>query len=72
MHFECPAQCEVERHTEEPAEPEDSEAESAGAGPAAELEPEGAVGGERRFSFELDKWEAPEEAGGAFGGAREP
>ena len=78
VHFECPAQCEVERHTDEPPEPEQEQAEAegaaaAGAGAAAEPEPEGAVGGERRFSFELDKWEPPEDGGGGlFGGQAEP
>ena len=73
VHFECPAQCEVERHTtdeetpEPSAEPEHSEED-------AEPEvAEGAEGGERRFSFELDKWGSGEEEGGrAYGGGGEP
>ena len=68
----------MERHTDEAPEPEPESEEPEGAGAAAaepELQPEGAVGGavggERRFSFELDKWEPPEDEG-AYGGGGEP
>ncbi|XP_043193007.1 BTB/POZ domain-containing protein 9-like [Amphibalanus amphitrite] len=72
VHFECPAQCEVERHTDDPPVPEaaEDEPEDEQEGAAGPQTP-GAVGGERRFSFELEL-PAEEAAAAVFGDQCEP